>query len=284
MKRHQRVQNIIRDVCFLILGCLGAALGVKGFLVPNGLIDGGVTGISMLLALVSGSPLGVIIGVCNLPFLVLAYLQLGARFAITGAISIAAFALSLHFLPITPITSDLLLSAIFGGALLGGGIGLAIRGGGVLDGSEIFALVVSRRSTLRVGDVILLVNAVIFTAGGFAIGLESTLYSLLTYFSATRTVDFLLYGIEEFNGVLIVSKASSAIREFLLQDLKRGVTIIPAKGGYDHGERDVLFCVLTRLELPRARSGIAEIDEEAFVVNFTINNAVGGVTARRLKV
>src|ERR687890_1058599 len=252
MKSHRREAV---NVVLVALGILSAAFGLKGFLLSSRFIDGGVTGVSMLLSDVTGLPLALLIPVINLPFLALGYRQIGARFALKSAAAIAGLSLCLALLHFPDVTPDKLLTAVFGGFFIGAGIGLAIRGGAVLDGTEVAALLVSRRSSLlRVGDVILILNVFIFTAAAFFLGVESALYSVLTYFAASRTLDFLLHGIEEHTAVIVVSEQSEEIRQAVIRDLARGVTVYKGRRGWTDAEQDILFCVVTRLEIGRVKS------------------------------
>ena len=183
-----------------------------------------------------------------------------------------------HFPDVTP---DKLLTAVFGGFFIGAGIGLAMRGGAVLDGTEVAALLVSKRSSLlRVGDVILILNVFIFSAAAFFLGVESALYSILTYFAASRTIDFLLHGIEEHTAVLIVSERSEEIRQAVIRDLARGVTVYKGRRGWTDAEQDILFCVVTRLEIGRVRGVVSEHDPAAFVVVHPLSDVYGGVTKK----
>jgi uncharacterized membrane-anchored protein YitT (DUF2179 family) len=263
------------------LGVLAAAFGLKGFLLSSRFIDGGVTGVSMLAADVTGWPLAVFIPLINLPFVALGYRQIGARFAVRSALAIAALAACLAFVRFPDVTPDRLLTAVFGGFFIGAGIGLAIRGGAVLDGTEIAALLVSRHShLLKVGDVILGLNVFIFAAAAFLLGVEPALYSMLTYFAASKTVDFLLHGIEEYTALVIVSERSEEIRRKLVGELARGVTVYRGRGGLSGAEQDILFCVVTRLEIGSVKRAAREIDEGAFIVVHPLADAEGGVVKR----
>lgn len=238
------------NIALIIAGIFSAGLGLKGFLMSSRFIDGGVTGISMLLTDVVGFPLAVWILVINLPFVALGYLQIGMKFALKSALAIGGLALCLSLVKYPDVTPDKLLTALFGGFFIGAGIGLAIRGGAVLDGTEIAALLVSKTShLLRVGDVILVLNIFIFLAAAFFLGIESALYSILTYFAASKTIDFILHGIEEFTGISIVSVKSEEIRSAILNDLGRGVTVYKGRGGFTGTEQEILHCVVTRLEI-----------------------------------
>jgi uncharacterized membrane-anchored protein YitT (DUF2179 family) len=269
------------DLLLVVLGILSAAFGLKGFLLSSRFIDGGVTGISMLLSDVSGKPLALFLPLINLPFIALGYKQVGARFALKSAAAIAGLSACLALVPFPDVTPDKLLTAVFGGFFIGAGIGLAIRGGAVLDGTEVAALLVSRRSSLlRVGDVILILNVFIFSAAAFFLGVESALYSILTYFAASKTVDFLLHGIEQYTAVFIISERSEEIRQSLIRDLARGVTVYKGRRGWTGYEQDILFCVVTRLEIGRVRTLVEEYDPSAFVVVHPLSDVYGGVVKR----
>lgn len=262
----------------IVLGIFSAGLGLKGFLLSSHFIDGGVTGISMLLANVLGWPLSVLILVINLPFIALGYRQIGRAFAIKSTLAIAGLALCLAFVKYPDVTPDKLLTAVFGGFFIGAGIGLAIRGGAVLDGTEIAALLISKSShLLKVGDVILLLNILIFSAAAFFLGIESALYSMLTYFAASKTVDFLIHGVDEYTAVIIISERSEEIRHGILRHLQRGVTVYKGRGGLSDTEQDILFCVVTRLEIGRIKTAAHEVDPAAFIVVHPLADAEGGV-------
>src|SRR3954470_11701910 len=202
------------NVLLIILGILCAGLGLKGFLLSSRFIDGGVTGISMLLADVLGFPLAILILIINLPFIAIGYRQIGGKFAVKSALAIAGLSLCIAFVKYPDVTPDKLLTAVFGGFFIGAGIGLAIRGGAVLDGTEIAALLISRSShLLKVGDVILILNIFIFSAAAIFLGIESALYSILTYFAASKTIDFLIHGIEEYTAIIIISDKNDEIRQ-----------------------------------------------------------------------
>jgi uncharacterized membrane-anchored protein YitT (DUF2179 family) len=266
------------NTILIILGILSAGLGLKGFLLSSRFIDGGVTGISMLLSDVLGVPLSILILIINLPFIALGYRQVGGKFALKSALAIAGLAVCLAVVKYPDVTPDKLLTAVFGGFFIGAGIGLAIRGGAVLDGTEIAALLVSKSSNLlRVGDVILILNIFIFAAAAFFLGIESALYSILTYFAASKTIDFLIHGIEEYHAIIIVSDKSREIRQEIIRALNRGVTVYKGRGGLSDVEQEILFCVVTRLEIGNVKDVIKEIDESAFIVVHTLADAEGGV-------
>jgi uncharacterized membrane-anchored protein YitT (DUF2179 family) len=268
-------------IAFIIVGILSAGFGLKGFLLSSRFIDGGVTGVSMLLSDVLGIPLAVLIPVINLPFVVIGYRQIGKGFAIRSALAIAGLSACLSLVPFPDVTPDKLLTAVFGGFFIGAGIGLAIRGGAVLDGTEIAALLVSKGShLLRVGDVILILNIFIFSAAALFLGIEPALYSILTYFAASKTIDFLLHGLEEYNGIIIISERSDEIRRAIIRDLERGVTVYNGRGGLSGADQDILFCVVTRLEIGRVKNLVHELDETSFIAVHPLADAQGGVLKR----
>jgi uncharacterized membrane-anchored protein YitT (DUF2179 family) len=278
----KRITREALSATLVILGILSAAFGLKGFLLSSRFIDGGVTGISMLLADVLGWPLSILILFINLPFIALGYRQIGRAFAIKSTLAIAGLSACLAFVKFPDVTPDKLLTAVFGGFFIGAGIGLAIRGGAVLDGTEIAALLISKGShLLKVGDVILLLNILIFSCAAFFLGIESALYSMLTYFAASKTIDFLIHGVEEYTAVTIISARSEEIRQKIIRDLGRGVTVYQGRGGLSDTAQDILLCVVTRLEIGRVKNVANEIDQEAFVVVQALADAQGGVVKRR---
>jgi uncharacterized membrane-anchored protein YitT (DUF2179 family) len=267
---------------FMVCGVLSAAFGLEGFLVPNHFIDGGVTGVSMLVAHLTKIDLSILIALFNIPFIAIAWFQIGKEFAVKGTILIIGLGLALVFVHYPEITHDKLLAAVFGGFFLGAGIGLAIRGGGVLDGTEITAVIVSRKVGASIGDVILVLNIIIFAVAAVFLGIEIAMYSILTYLSASKTVDFLIHGIEEYNGVWIISSKSDEIRTGLLNQMNRGVTVYNGQGGMTNAAQDILFCVVTRLEIPRIKQIIKDIDKRAFIVINPVSDASGGVLKRQV--
>lgn len=277
----KRLLTHAANTILILLGILSAGFGLKGFLLSSRFIDGGVTGVSMLLSNVLNVRLSVLLLVINLPFIALGYRQIGRSFAIKSGLAITGLALSLAFIPYPDVTPDKLLTAVFGGFFIGAGIGLAIRGGAVLDGTEVAALLVSKSShLLKVGDVILLLNVVIFSAAAFFLGIEAALYSMLTYFAASKTVDFLIHGIEEYTAIIIISDKSEEIRQEIIRYLRRGVTVYKGRGGLSDVEQNILFCVVTRLEIGRVKTVAKEVDEGAFIVVHALSDAEGGVVKK----
>ena len=280
------MKSIVRasvNIILIMLGIFSAAFGLKGFLMSSHFIDGGVTGVSMLLSNVLGWQLAILIPLINLPFIAVAYRLIGRGFALRSVLAIAGLSLCLALVKFPDVTPDKLLTAVFGGFFIGAGIGLAIRGGAVLDGTEIAALLISKSSNLlRVGDVILLLNVFIFSAAAFFLGIESALYSMLTYFAASKTIDFLIHGVEEHTAIIIFSERNDEIRHAIIRCLQRGVTVFKGKGGLTYDDQDILFCVVTRLEIGRVKSVVQEYDRDAFVVVHGLADAEGGVVKRHV--
>jgi uncharacterized membrane-anchored protein YitT (DUF2179 family) len=272
----------ITSAVFLLVAVLSAGLGVKGFLLPSHFIDGGVTGVSMLVSALSRFSLPLLIILINAPFIIIGYRHIGRMFALKSALAIGGLALCIAFLPYPVATQDKLLAAVFGGFFLGAGVGLSIRAGGVLDGTEVMALLLSKKMGTTVGDIILVLNIIIFSVAALFLGLEPALYSILTYFSASKTIDFLIHGIEEYNGITIVSPQSDEIKAAILNDLARGVTVYKGMGGLRGEEQDILFCVVTRLEIPKVKAAVKAIDESAFIAIHRITDARGGVMKKQV--
>ncbi len=277
-----RLLHEVKNVLLITLGVFSAGMGLHGFLLSSRFIDGGATGISMLLSQVLGLPLSLLIPVINLPFIALGYRQIGRAFAFRSAGAIVGLSLCLAVVHFPDVTPDRLLTAVFGGFFIGAGIGLAMRGGAVLDGTDITALLISKRSHLfRVGDVILGMNVVIFLTAAFFLGVESSLYSILTYVAASKTLDFLLHGLEEYTAITIVSERSNAIRQAITVELSRGVTVYKGRGGMSGEDLEILFCVVTKLEIGKVKNIALRIDEGAFILIHPLSDAVGGVLKKK---
>jgi uncharacterized membrane-anchored protein YitT (DUF2179 family) len=281
------IRTILIDTLLIVLGIVSAAFGLKGFLLPSHFIDGGITGVSILVANITHLPLSILIFIINLPFLFLGYRKLGVAFAIKSALAIAGLSVCLAFVTFPDVTPDKLLTAVFGGVFIGGGIGMAIRGGAVLDGTEIAALLVSKKTQIvRVSDVILIVNVFIFIAAIFLISVESGLYSILTYLSASKMIDLILNGLEQYTGMTVISAKGEEIRLAITQTLGRGVTVYQGKSGYGkdghiNAPREIIFTVATRLEVPLIKKEILKIDPAAFIVQTSVDDTTGGLLKRK---
>jgi uncharacterized membrane-anchored protein YitT (DUF2179 family) len=280
------LRGLLKDFIYISLGVLSAGFGLQGFLLPNGFIDGGVTGISLLAQVVTGHPLSVLIVIINAPFIVLGYFQIGRSFAVKSVLAILGLALALTFIDYPIITSDKLLVAVFGGFFLGAGIGLSVRGGSVLDGTEVLAIYLSRKTGLTIGDLILIFNIVIFSVGAYLLSIEVALYSILTYLAASKTVDFVIEGVEEYIGVTVISTHSEEIRVMIIEKMAKGVTIYQGKRGFGKtGESlshtDIIYSVITRLEVSRLQTEIQKIDPHAFIIMNSVRDLKGGMIKKR---
>lgn len=276
-----------KSLIFVLLGVVSAGFGLKSFLLPSHFIDGGATGISLLLTNLTGLPFSVIILIINLPFLVMGYRQFGASLFWYTFIAIISLAIAVSLIPYPQVTNDKLLVASFGGFFLGAGIGLAMRGGGVLDGTEILALWLSKRFAASIGDIILVFNIIIFAFAAYILGIESALYSILTYLVASKAVDFFVEGIEEYTGLTIVSNQHvEDISSMIVNKFGRGITMYKGTKGHGkkgtvHRDTDIIYTVVTRLEVSKIKSEILSIDPEAFVVINSVREIRGGMVKKR---
>lgn len=270
----------------LLAGVAAAAVGLKGFLLPNKFIDGGVTGVALLASQVAHISLSLLIVLINVPFVVLGYYQLGGKFAAKTLVAILALAGAVAVVAVPPLTHDKLLIAVFGGFFLGAGSGLAMRGGGALDGTEILAFYLTRKLPASIGDIVLVINVCIFGVAAWLLSVETALYSVLAYLAAAKTVDFVLVGIEEYIGLTIISFHSPEIRRFITEGLHRGATVYEVTQGYgSHGAQrlkaEAIFTVVTRLEVLALTDEIHKIDPRAFVVQHSVNDIKGGLVKKR---
>lgn len=281
-----KIRNFSIDVIYILIGIISAGFGLKGFLLPNSFIDGGAMGISLLISETTEISLSILIVAINLPFLILAYSQFGKQFVVKSFIAIVGLALIVHFVPYPLITSDKLLIAVFGGFFLGAGIGMAIRGGAVIDGAEVLAIYVSKKTGLTIGDVILIFNVLLFLFASYILSVEIALYAMLTYLAASKTIDFIIEGVEEYVGVTIISDYSEKIRLMITEKLERGVTIYLGKSGFRKKDNkllefDIIYTVITRLEIARMRTEIEKIDANAFIIMNSIKDTKGGMIKKR---
>lgn len=278
-KRH------FKDFILIGIGILSATFGFKGFLLTNHFIDGGATGISLLVSALTDIPLYVLIIVVNIPFVLLGYKTMGKVFAIKTALAITGLSIGLATITFPDITRDNLLVAVFGGFFLGAGIGLSVRGGAVIDGTEVLAIYLSRKFGTTIGDIIILINVMIFSAAAYFLGIEVALYSMITYLAASRTLDFIVEGIDEYIGVTIVSSRPNKMREMIVEKMGRGVTVYSGKGGYGKRgatkEVDIIYTVITRLELNKLNTEIQKIEPTAFVVMNSVKDTKGGMIKKR---
>ncbi len=282
---HVELTHVIRDYIYVIIGVFAAGFGLKGFLLPNHFIDGGATGISLLLENITSIELSYLLVLVNIPFLILASKTINLKFAIRSIIAISLLAIVVHSINYPIVTEDKLLIAVFGGFFLGLGIGMSMRGGSVIDGTEVLAIFLSRKLSLTVGDVLLLINIIIFSFGAYVLSIETALYAILTYLAAAKTVDFVVDGVEEYVGVTIISNHHEAMRVMLIEKLRRACTIYAGKGGFGaHGnsyDKDIIYTVVTRLEIAKLQTEIDKIDKNAFVTMGTVKDLKGGMIKRK---
>lgn len=278
-----RMMRELLNALLILLGILSASMGLKGFLFSSNFIDGGVTGVSMLLAKMTSLPLSAWLPIINIPFIGLAYKTLGRAFAIRSVLAIAGLALSILVIPYPDVTPDLVLTSVFGGFFIGAGIGIAMRGGAVLDGTEIAALLICKHNKMfKVGDVILAFNILIFLVAMTILDVDQVLYSILTYIAAARTLNFVMYGLEEFTALTIVSGEGPLIRDKITNTLGRGVTVLKGYGGKNNEEKEILYCVIRRFEIEKVREIIRAIDQRAFITIHPLGDVIGGTVRKPL--
>ncbi|WMW78725.1 YitT family protein [Flavobacterium sp. 20NA77.7] len=274
-----------KDFFLVALGILSAAFGFKGFLLTNNFIDGGATGISLLISALTRIPLPLLILLVNIPFVILGYKVVGKIFAIKTALAITGLSVCLATLTFPNVTNDNLLVAVFGGFFLGAGIGFAVRGGAVIDGTEVLAIYLSKKFGTTIGDIIILINVIIFSTAAYFLGMEIALYSMITYLSASKTLDFIVEGIDEYIGVTIIASNSVEIRRMIIETMGRGVTVYSGKKGYGKkGETkntEIIYTVITRLEINRLNIEIEKIEPDAFIVMNSVKDTKGGMIKKR---
>jgi len=281
--------NWLRDTFYVVIGILFSGFALRSFLVPNSFFDGGVTGISLLVHEIYHKNIAYVIIIANIPFIIMGAFQVNKTFAIRTFAAVIGLGLCLLYFPYPPITSDKLLVSIFGGVFMGIGVGLAIRGGCALDGIEVLALYTGKRIAFTISEIILGINIVIFLIAAIKLGLPTSLYSILTYYTASKTISFVIEGLEEYTGVTIISGQSEEIKKQLVMTLGRGITIYKGERGFLKDSFDIshpvdiIFTVVTRLEVRRMRNLIADIDPKAFVFTSTIKEAAGGVLKKRAR-
>lgn len=265
----------------IFIGIVLTSLGLKAFLLPNGFLDGGVTGIALLVRTQVNINMSYLLIIFSIPFLILGYFTVAKRIVIKSIISILGVALFIHFENFQTITNDKLLISIFGGLLVGSGIGIAIRNGSVLDGSEILGIYLNDKFGLSIGKIVLLFNIVLFTATAFVESIEIALYSILTYIIAAKVTDTVIEGFEDFIGITIVSRENARVRKAILEELGVGLTIYKGASGYGnkgkHEEFDIIHSVINRIDIKKMYKVVEEIDENAFIIEFDVNTVKGGV-------
>ncbi|MEK3915510.1 YitT family protein [Paenibacillus sp. FSL H7-0331] len=269
--------KLLMKILFMTLGASLVAVGLEIFLVPNKIIDGGIVGISIIASALSSLPLGVYLVLFNLPFLYLGYKQIGKTFAFSTLFSVIIMSIGTSLLhPVAPLTIDPLLASVFGGIIIGVGVGLVIRSGGSLDGTEIVAILVSKKSPFSVGEIVMFFNLFILASAGFVFGWDHAMYSLMAYFIAFKMMDIIIEGFDESKSVWIISESYQAIGDIITARLGRGVTFLNGEGGFTGDSKRIIFCVINRLEEAKLKSIVEEVDPQAFLAIGNIHDVKGG--------
>ncbi|WP_458120971.1 YitT family protein [Paenibacillus sp. Z6-24] len=283
-RRHRKLTfaQLLAKFIFITTGAVMMAVALEIFLIPNSVIDGGITGISIILSELSSIQLGIFIFIINVPFLIIGYKQIGKTFAFSTLYGIAVMSLMTVYLHDVPaLTDDKMLASMFGGVILGFGIGLVIRFGGSLDGTEIVAILLSKKFHMPVGQIVMLINVFIFAAAGFVFGWDSAMFSIFTYYIAAKVMDIVVEGLEESKSVTIISQEYEEISQAIMDRLGRNTTFMYAKGGYSKEDTQVIYCVVSRLELAKLRNIVHDIDETAFLAVEHVSEVIGGNFEKR---
>ena len=279
IKKHQGLSKtkILRRALFIFIGAVLMGVGLEIFLVPNQVIDGGIVGISIILSHLLGMKLGLFIFILNIPFFFIGYKQIGKTFALSTLFGIAVLSITTALLhPVPAFTEDLLLATVFGGIILGIGVGIVIRYGGSLDGTEILAILANKKLPFSVGEIIMFFNIFILGSAGFVFGWNRAMYSLIAYFVAFKTIDIVIEGLDESKSAWIISEQYQEIGDAIIARLGRGVTYLNGEGAYTGDNKKVIFCVITRLEEAKLKSIVEDLDESAFLAVSNIAEVRGG--------
>jgi len=275
--QHRKTSFYVKKYAMIFVGAIIAAFGLEEFLIPNNVIDGGIVGVSIMMETITGISLGVFLVILNIPFLFMGYKQIGKNFAIATLVAICFLAVwSEVFEPLQKVTDDPFLAAIFGGIIDGLGVGLIIRAGGSLDGTEIVAIIMDKKSVFSVGEVVMFINLFILSSAGLLYGWDKAMYSLVAYFVISKMIDVVIKGLDESYAVMIVTNAHDEITSALNDRLGRGVTLLHGAGGYTGESKEVLYCVVTRLEVDKLKEIVLDKDENAFVTINAVHDIVGG--------
>lgn len=276
------MMSIARKILGLTIGAIIYSAGLGLFLVPNHIIDGGVTGISLLVQALTGIPFSVLIIVLNLPFFYLGYKRLGAGLAVSATYAIVVLSVfSSYFETMQPATTDPFLSTIFGGIIIGIGVGIVIKSGGSTDGTEIVAIYMDNKSSFSVGEIVMFFNFFILGAAGFVFSWNSAMYSLIAYFICSRMIDAVSTGLDSSKGIFIVTSDYDKVSDAIVHDMHRAVTRLHGQGGFLKDDKDVLYCVVTRLEVTKLKQVVHGIDPAAFLSVFDVQEVQGGLVKRK---
>ncbi|WP_347552845.1 YitT family protein [Pseudalkalibacillus hwajinpoensis] len=277
MHRKTPIQEKVRRAILITIGAVIMAVGLEVFLVPNQVIDGGIVGISIMLSHLSGISLGLFLFILNLPFIYIGYKQIGKTFAFSTLYGIVILSISTTLLhPVPAFTDDILLATLFGGVVLGIGVGIVIRFGGSLDGTEILAILATKKLPFSVGEIIMFVNLFILGSAGFVFSFDRAMYSLLAYYVAYKMIDITIKGLDESKSVWIISDNHKEMGDAILNRLGRGVTYLHGEGAFSGDDKKVIFCVITRLEEAKLKDIVADLDESAFLAMADIAEVRGG--------
>jgi uncharacterized membrane-anchored protein YitT (DUF2179 family) len=280
------MKQLFSEVIQIMLGVLLASIGLKVFLLPNGFLDGGVTGLAILLSGLYGFDISLILVIASIPFIIIAWFTLTKRIILKSIISILALAAFIYFENFEPVTDDKLLIAVFGGLFLGAGIGLTIKNGAVLDGSEILGLFINNKLGISIGKVILFFNTILFGITALVLSVEVAMYSVLTFLVSAKVIDLMIEGFEDYVGLMIVTDKVRELETELINDIGAGLTVY--KGSKGHGNRgmqqdtEIIHTVINRIDIRRTYNLIDKLDKEAFVIEFDVNNIKGGVFQKYL--
>lgn len=278
------LKNSVKKFVFLTVGVILVSMALELFLIPNKIIDGGIVGISIISSFLLKQPLGIFIFLLNIPFLAFGYKKLGKNFALTSFYCITLLSILVNFVHGKPTaTDDLLLACIFGGIILGVGLGLILRNNGSLDGTEIVAVILSKQKGFSVGEIIMFINLFILGSAGFVFGWDRAMYSLLSYFIIFKTVDIVIEGLDESKSVLIISEKYKEISSCIMTHFEKGVTFIDGQGAYTSEYKKMIYCVITRLELASLKNYILEIDQNAFISIQNVHEVHGGIIKKNKK-
>ena len=275
--KKSKLSQYVKKYIYIFIGSIITAIGLEIFLIPNNIIDGGVVGISIMLSAITGLPFGAFLILINLPFLYLGYKHIGKAFAIATTFAVISLSFwSSVFLPVLPVTNDYFLAAVFGGIITGTGVGLIIRNGGSLDGTEIVAILTDKKTVFSVGEIVMFINLFILSSASLVFGWDKAMYSLVAYFVTSKMIDVVLKGLEETYSVMIVTSQHTDILNRLMLEMDKGVTVLHGEGGYTKEKRKILYCVVTRLEIDKLKNMVLDIDEGAFVTINPVSDIVGG--------
>ncbi|MFD1206186.1 MULTISPECIES: YitT family protein [Sporosarcina] len=274
--KKEKLRSLIQRYFFITLGATLAAVALELFLIPNSVIDGGIIGISLILNFITGLPFGILILVINLPFLFFGYKHIGKNFFISSTVAIILLAIiEFPLKPVGPFVTDPLLATVFGGLILGTGVGLVIRNGGALDGTEILGILLTRKIPYSVGEFVMFFNIFIFAWAGFVMSWEKAMYSILTYYIASKAIDLVIQGLEDTKAIIIVSDEYEELSDTIHERLGRTVTKLHGKGGFNDNEKDIIYVVVTRLELSKLKQIVRDVDPSAFLTIMNTQETLG---------